>query len=485
MRGTTATALWLGLLAAGTTAATADEWTGVYIGIGGGMGAAVHELSVENGPAIPQFPFAASLDGLGGDGGFFSLGAGVDYQVNSRWVVGAFFDYDWMSLDTEVLDLSVSQPISFSAGADIEVEDMWSVGGRIGHLVTPSTLLFLTAGYARADISDLNFRGSGGISGTLVRVGDFDGYFIGGGAELKITQAISLKAEYRYTDLGDEKVTLLPGLTSPDPNDFVTTKLDPSIQTARLALNYRFGLGRGEVEPDPVEEAPVGSWTQFYISAGGGYAMSNSELTLTPGRLISNFVDGSLGTDGLGGEGGAFTIGAGYDLQIGSKIVAGAFVDYTQHDADFDVSLSLGNVLRGGLGFDIRDEVSVGGRLGYLVNPSTLFYGTVGYSHLDVSDTIVSGSIGGFGGSLRLADNGSFSGIFFGAGVEAKLTDAISLKGEYRYTDVDSSNITLLPDVFPVVNDLISAELDPDIQTVRLSLSYRFGLGREEAAPLK
>jgi opacity protein-like surface antigen len=66
-----------------------------------------------------------------------------------------------------------------------------------------------------------------------------------------------------------------------------------------------------------------------------------------------------------------------------------------------------------------------------------------------------------------------------------KLTDAISLKGEYRYTDVDSSNITLLPDVFPVVNDLISAELDPDIQTVRLSLSYRFGLGREEAAPLK
>jgi outer membrane immunogenic protein len=258
MRGSTATALCLELLAAGTTVAKADEWTGVYIWIGGGMGAAVHELSVENDPAIPQFPFAASLDGLGGDGGFFSLGAGVDYQINGKWVIGAFFDYDWMSLDTEVLDLSVSQPISFSAGADIEVEDMWSVGGRIGHLVTPSTLLFLTAGYARADISDLNFRGSGGISGTLVRVGDFDGYFIGGGAELKITQAISLKAEYRYTDLGDEKVTLLPGLTSPDPNDFVTTKLDPSIQTARLALNYRFGLGRGEVGPDPVEEAPVG-----------------------------------------------------------------------------------------------------------------------------------------------------------------------------------------------------------------------------------
>ena len=46
---------------------------------------------------------------------------------------------------------------------------------------------------------------------TLASVGDFDGYFIGGGAEMKITKAISIKGEYRYTDLNSEVITLLPG----------------------------------------------------------------------------------------------------------------------------------------------------------------------------------------------------------------------------------------------------------------------------------
>jgi len=47
MRGSTGTVLCLGLLAAGIIAAKADDWTGIYIGIGGGIGATVHELSVE------------------------------------------------------------------------------------------------------------------------------------------------------------------------------------------------------------------------------------------------------------------------------------------------------------------------------------------------------------------------------------------------------------------------------------------------------
>ena len=33
-------------LAASASPASASEWTGAYIGIGGGMGAAVHDLSV-------------------------------------------------------------------------------------------------------------------------------------------------------------------------------------------------------------------------------------------------------------------------------------------------------------------------------------------------------------------------------------------------------------------------------------------------------
>ena len=267
----------------------ADEWTGVYIGIGGGMGAANHDLSLEDGPDFPSPPlpgFAAELSGLGGDGGFFSLGVGLDYQVNSRFVVGAFFDYDWADLDTS-LDASINfLGTTFGAGADIEVEDMWSIGGRLGYLVSPSTMLFVTAGYSQADVSDLTANASGLGSVTLARVGDFDGYFIGGGAEMKITKAISIKGEYRYTDLDSEVITLLPG-TAPGINNFVTTKLDPDIQTARVSLNYRFGLG-GDTGVEPEEpSAPMGSWTQFYLGIGGGYAFTNEELTLGSGPALA------------------------------------------------------------------------------------------------------------------------------------------------------------------------------------------------------
>ncbi len=297
---------FLGSIAFGATPSNAGEWTGAYIGIGGGMGAAVHDLSFENGPLAPPPPaFAAELSGIGGEGPFFSLGAGADYQVNSKFVVGAFFDYDWTNIESDVLNLQIGPPVGISAQADIEVEDVWSVGGRLGYLVTPSTMLFFSAGYSRADISDLNLSASGlgGFGGlTLASVGKFDGYFIGGGAELKLTKSISIKGEYRYTDFDDETITLVPGTPFAGfVNNVVTTKLDPDIQTARVAMTYRFGLGATGGDEPVAEAAPVGSWSQFYIGAGGGSTFGNNELTLTPGPVLAGFgVDAALGLDALG-----------------------------------------------------------------------------------------------------------------------------------------------------------------------------------------
>ncbi len=259
-------------------------------------------------------------------------------------------------------------------------------GGRAGYLVTPSTLLFLTGGYTHADVSDLTANASFIGPITLARVGDFDGYFIGGGAEVKITKAISIKGEYRYTDLDSEVITLLPdtGGFGAFVNGLVTTKLDPDIQTARVSLNYRFGLG-GPSEAEPVEEVSVGSWTQFYLSIGAGYAFTNQELTLAPGPALAGFPIGfDFGFDGFGGEGGALTIGGGYDYQFAPQFVAGLLIDYTMHGADTDIDLNIGNFINANIGFGLDNELAVGGRLGYLVTPSTLIYGSAGYSRIEL-----------------------------------------------------------------------------------------------------
>jgi outer membrane immunogenic protein len=479
----------LGALAAGllgcASPVQADDWTSGYIGIGGGMGAANHDLSFENGPGL-GLPFNAELSGLGGDGGFFSLGVGLDYQVNSRFVVGGFFDYDWTNFDT-ALDASVSfGGPTFGAGADIEVEDMWSIGGRLGYLVSPSTMLFVTAGYTKADVSDLTANVSNFGSVTLASVGDFDGYFIGGGAEMKITKAISIKGEYRYTDLDSEVITLLPGTgAGAFINEFVTTKLDPDIQTARVSLNYRFGLG-GDTGVEPEEpSAPMGSWTQFYLGIGGGYAFTNEELTLSNGPAVVPPPSFNVGFDGFGGEGGALTIGGGYDYQFAPKFVAGLLIDYTMHGADTDLDLNIGTIVAANVGFGLDNELSIGGRLGYLVTPATLIYGSIGYSRIELDDARLSATVGLGSFGTRLASSGAIDGFFLGGGIETKITDNISLKLDYRYTNGDSEQITLLPDVLPQANDFVRAEIDPDIQTIRMSLDYRFNFGNADPAPLK
>ena len=88
----------------------------------------------------------------------------------------------------------------------------------------------------------------------------------------------------------------------------------------------------------------MGSWTQFYLGIGGGYAFTNEELTLSDGPAFVPF-GFNVGFDGFGGEGGALTIGGGYDYQFAPKFVAGLLIDYTMHGADTDLDLNIGNPL--------------------------------------------------------------------------------------------------------------------------------------------
>ena len=106
----------------------------------------------------------------------------------------------------------------------------------------------------------------------------------------------------------------------------------------------------------------------------------------------------------------------GADRQYDDKFVFGLFVDYTRHNAEYEISLRLEDIFSGRLGYEIEDELSIGGRVGYLLTPATMLFGSVGYSHLWLGDTTASFQIDdGPGGSGVLADNGSFGGVFLGA----------------------------------------------------------------------
>ena len=215
----------------------ASTWTGFYLGAGGGGGAVNHDLKADftrtqydgelslnaagNGKGI-----GADLNGIGGMGGFGTVQVGYDKQLDQHFVVGAFFDYDFASIDSS-LTLS---GFGHSYTVKGTLTDSWTAGGRIGYLVNSNTLVYGLAGYTEAQF-DMPF----GLNG------DFTGWTAGAGMETNLGGPLFLKAEYRFTSL-DEK-TLISGTDKRHYVDYKVTD-QPDIQTGRLVLSYKLnGIG--------------------------------------------------------------------------------------------------------------------------------------------------------------------------------------------------------------------------------------------------
>jgi outer membrane immunogenic protein len=132
----------------------------------------------------------------------------------------------------------------------------------------------------------------------------------------------------------------------------------------------------------------------------------------------------------------------------------------------------------------------VGGRLGCLMTPDTLLFGSAGYANAGLDDTNLRAGLD-FGGQNVISEStvlfGSkrFSGVFVGGGAETRINDSLSLKTEYRYLDLGSENMTLLPSIAPEINEFVSTKFDPTIQMGRVSINYRFSGRDEPSAPLK
>lgn len=212
-------------------------WTGFYIGAGIGAGASVTDLSVNEyyheydsykndgpqalvsnggGPELSSSE-AFGLDGIGGEGVFGTVQLGYDRQLSSRFVIGAFVDYDFSNISTEVR--------LYGEKAEIDLDHMWSAGARLGWLATPDTMWYALVAYTQGeyDVSEL-----GGSDF------DFNGWSLGAGVETRLGDNWSLKGEYRFTQF--DKETLFSDI---DYCGGFDVEAEPSVHTARLVLSYR------------------------------------------------------------------------------------------------------------------------------------------------------------------------------------------------------------------------------------------------------
>ncbi len=386
------------------------NWSGFYIGVGGGFGANVSKLSSDFAPGV-------SFDGIGGEGAFGELTVGYDHMISPRFLVGAFAAGHYGNIETS-LD-------AFGFGASIEEKYGFDGGLRAGYLFTPTTLGYISGGYSWQK-SELDFEGEGFDW-------DKDGYFVGVGMETAVSGNITLKGEYRFTQFSTGNV--LDEFDIPDG----VLNTDSSRHTFHIGANYRFNAQNGE---GAAFEAPAYSWTGFSVGLAAGAGAVVHELEIP--------VAGDASFNGIGGEGIFGEASIGYDHDFGNW-VGGVQVGASY--SGLSTELEIGPF--GDASVDAEYGFDVLARVGYKATETTLAYVIGGYSyqHFNVEASAI--------GDIVDWDANGFS---VGGGLETAVTDKMTVGIEYRYSQFEGEDFGF--------DGLV--DLKPSFHTVRIGAKYKF-----------
>lgn len=237
----------------------------------------------------------------------------------------------------------------------------------------------------------------------------------------------------------------------------------------------------------PFSHAPTQDWSGFFIGGGvgGGIVNYSGSAAGTFDAATASPASTTAFAFPFDNDEGAFfgTAQLGYDRQLGSTFLVGLFADYdlnadmeTSFSGTVDVTASgaAGNLSVAGTA-EVDNSWTLGARLGFLLRPQTLVYGLAAWTHtnLDVSGTY-STDIGG-GTPVAFRSEEELNALTVGAGIETMLRPGVSLKFEYRYTDLDGlavvSDLALAAGVNSGGTGTVRA--DADLHTVRAVLTWR------------
>lgn len=180
--------------------------------------------------------------------------------------------------------------------------------------------------------------------------------------------------------------------------------------------------------PEAAYQAPQADWSGAYLGVYGGYGWNKNKTSV-----------GKLDADGI--KGGAY---GGYNLQNGQFV----------YGAEGDIGYS--GAKENNFGYKAKQGVegSIRARAGIALDP-VLLYGTGGVA---ITDSKLSGPLG--------SESKTHVGWTAGAGAEAKITQNIVGRVEYRYTDFGKKDYDL-GGLDSVSNKITTNE-------VRVGVGYKF-----------
>jgi outer membrane immunogenic protein len=232
---------------------------------------------------------------------------------------------------------------------------------------------------------------------------------------------------------------------------------------------------------------PIMSWTGFYLGAGGGLSWADLDVNNKFCQLDYD------GVDCYGDEwrrdfsdssdvGGVGIVQGGFDYELAPSFVVGVGADWTFGDVLGSVNGNRHHDDIWGFDHNFNNDgsflVDVYGRAGFAPTQNLLIFGLVGWTWADIDTDF---RIRDDNGDTLFHNSDTFNanGLSFGGGVEWKFTDNLSIRGEYRFTDLDNfdNNGHFEWDCgcehvheFRNRNDV-----DVDVQRVLFTLNWRFG----------
>ena len=251
----------------------AISWTGCYVGGGFGYGLFDQENTGYFDPpggvfenvrvTVAQRTRVTETVDTGGRGWFGTVQGGCDYQFSTGpWaiVIGGFADYDFADIKGRRTDAFGTPAIIGAAvvpglppGVGNEtLTDSWSVGGRIGVLITPQLLGYFSGGYSEARFGSTTYTNLFGppfgiLTGVYSPSSTYKGWFVGAGDEyaLSFLPGLFWKTEARAYHYDRQS----------NPTYFNNTNIRTGIAydtekwvySVRSELVWRFNFGGGAV----------------------------------------------------------------------------------------------------------------------------------------------------------------------------------------------------------------------------------------------
>lgn len=183
-------------------------------------------------PIIESAPISSWAGPYGGVQLGYGFSGSVDDGVNDigtdGWTGGAFGGFNMQNgqfVYGVEGDINYSGIEGSNAGFEARSRVDGSIRGRAGVAVTDDILIYGTAGVAAESLRITDEVSGARDSNTML------GYTVGAGTDVKLTEDVFARAEYRYTDYGSEEFTL-PGVG--------TAEIDSSNHRVMVGVGIKF-----------------------------------------------------------------------------------------------------------------------------------------------------------------------------------------------------------------------------------------------------